>query len=333
MRRGWRILLAEKSSFSEGGITALGRLGRLDALDLTQSELSVRIPEYDVLVLRLGLRADARLLEAAVNLEVIVTPTTGLDHVDLEAAAQRGVEVLSLKGERRFLDQVHSTAEHAFTLMLALLRHIPASCEAVKNYQWRRDVFRGHELDGKTVGIIGCGRLGSMMARYCQAFGMRVLVYDPYQENLPGGIEKALTLAEVLSLGDVISLHVPLDPGTHGMISAAEFAQMKPGGILVNTARGAVVNEAALLAALESGRLAGAAVDVICDEHRIEAEQHHPLIEYARGHANLIITPHIGGATFEAVEKADLFVIEKLQNLLRIARLADDDGVLPQDFV
>ncbi len=312
-----RILLAEKSSFSEKGIAALADLGMLDALDLTQDELLARIPEVDVLVLRLGLRVDAAILAAAARLKVIVTPTTGQDHLDLTAASQKGIQVLSLKGERQFLDRVPSTAEHTFALMMSLLRKIPESFEAVKNYQWRRDVFRGRELDGKIIGLVGCGRLGTMMARYCQAFGMRVLVYDPYQKNLPEGIEKIETLGELLGRCDIVSLHVPLNAETTGLIAAPEFAQMKPGAVLINTARGAVVAETALLAALESGHLAGAAVDVVCDEHRIEPEKYQPLIGYAQNHANLIITPHIGGATYEAVEKADLFVIEKLAYNLR----------------
>jgi D-3-phosphoglycerate dehydrogenase / 2-oxoglutarate reductase len=309
-----RILLAEKSSFSEQGIAALSDLGLTDALDLTHNELLARIPEYDILVLRLGLRVDAEILKAAPNLKFIVTPTTGLDHIDLAVATQNEVEVLSLKGEREFLDRVPSTAEHTFALMMALLRKIPASFEAVKDYQWRRDVFRGYELDGKTIGLVGCGRLGTMMVRYCQAFGMQVLVYDPYQENLPAGIEQVDTLKELLSVSDIVSLHVHLNDETRGMISEVEFSLIKPGAVLINTARGAIVDDAALLSALENRRLAGAAVDVVSDEHQIEANKFHPLIDFSLSSENLIITPHIGGATFEAVEKADLFVIGKLMD-------------------
>jgi len=308
-----RILLAEKSSFSDRGIAALGELGAVDAFDLSQDELQARIPNYDVLVLRLGLQVNTDVIDAAPNLKFVVTPTTGLDHIDLEAANLKGIQVLSLKGEREFLDQVPSTAEHTFALMMVLLRKIPSSFDAVKDYQWRRDVFRGHELDGKIIGLIGCGRLGTMMARYCLAFGMRVLVYDPYQENLPEGIEQVETLKDLLSTSDIVSLHVHLNEETREMISEAEFGQMKPGSVLINTARGAVVNETALLQALEYKHLAGAAVDVVCDEHQIEIEKTHPLIDFARRHDNIIITPHIGGATFEAVEKADLFVIDKLR--------------------
>jgi len=150
------------------------------------------------------------------------------------------------------------------------------------------------------------------MVGYAQAFHMPVLVYDPYQTELPDGIERVESLAELLSRSDIVSLHVHLNAETEGMIGAEAFAQMRPGAILLNSARGAVVDEAALIAALQSGHLAGAALDVICNEHEVFPGGHHALIEYARQHDNLILTPHIGGATFESVEKADLFVIEKL---------------------
>ena len=311
-----RILLAEESSFSQVGIRALENLGELDAFDLTQDDLTERIGTYDVLVLRLGLRADRQVIANGKNLKVIVTPTTGIDHIDLQAADEFGVALLCLKGERDFLDQVYATAEHTFGLLLAVVRKIPAAFDSVKHYQWRRDVYRGRELDGKTIGIIGCGRLGSMVVRYAKAFGMHVIVYDPYQENLPKGIEQVDSLDLLLGESDIVSVHVPLNKDTRHLLSEREFSQMREGAYLVNTSRGAIIDEKALLRALQSGHLAGAAVDVICDEHLVENEKENPLIEYAKAHDHLIITPHIAGATQESVEKADLFVIDKLKNWL-----------------
>lgn len=307
-----RILLAEKSSFSHKGIQSLQQLGQLEAADLSQRELEARIGDYDVLVLRLGLRVDPAVLANAARLRAIVTPTTGTDHIDLAAAEHAGVAVLSLKGEREFLDQVYATAEHSFALLFSLVRHIPSAFEAVKRYDWRRDLYRGHELAGKVIGLVGCGRLGTMMVRYAQAFHMPVLVYDPYQKQLPAGVEQVAQLDVLLQRSDIVSLHVPLNDETEAMLGADAFAQMRSGALLINTARGAVVDEAALLAALQSGKLAGAALDVVCDEHLIARGARNALIEYAKTKDNLILTPHIGGATFESVEKADLFVIRKL---------------------
>jgi D-3-phosphoglycerate dehydrogenase len=307
-----RILLAEKSSFSMRGINALAELAPTDAYDLTQEQLPEVVKAYDVLIVRLGLKVDETVLAAGKGLRVVGTPTTGLDHVDVAAAGRRKIAILSLRGERDFLDRVYATAEHSFALLLSLVRRIPAAFAAVKDYEWRRDLYRGSELNGKVLGIVGCGRLGTMVARYGVAFGMRVLVYDPYQPDLPPGVETCTSLPDLLSRSEIVSLHVPLSEETRGMLSEPAFNCMQPGAILVNTARGAVVDEAALLRALESGRLAGAALDVLCDEYELGKGRDHRLIEYARTHENLIITPHIGGATQESIEKADLFLAQKI---------------------
>ncbi len=306
-----RILVAERSSFSEKGLQALEALAPTTALDLSQSELAKAICDYQVLFVRLGLRVDGEVIQAAPNLRAIATPTTGLDHIDLETTAQRNITVLSLKGERAFLETVFSTAEHTFALLLALVRRIPQAVQAVEHYEWRRDLFRGKELNGKILGILGYGRLGSMVARYGYAFGMHILAYDPYAAHFADFVQPCQSLAELLSQADILSLHVDLRPETTALIDQRAIDQMKKGAILVNTSRGAVVDEQALLKALESGRLAGAALDVLANEAAIRPGTPHPLIEYARTHNNLIITPHIGGASQEAIEKADLFLIEK----------------------
>jgi len=311
-----RILVAEKSSFSQRGLQSLAEIAPVEALDLTQAQLAQAVPGYEVLVVRLGLQVDQQVLSAGAALRLVGTPTTGLDHIDLQAAQERGIAVLSLKGERAFLDQVYATAEHTYALLLSLVRRIPAAFEAVQRYEWRRDLYRGSELNGKALGIVGCGRLGSMVARYAAVFGMRVLVYDPYQPRLPQGAVAYPTLAELLAQCDVVSLHVPLNPETEGMFSAEQFSLLRPGAILINTARGAVLDEAALLNALESGQLAGAALDVMCNEPSLGQGAANPLIEYARLHDNLIITPHIGGATQESIEKADLFIARKISEYL-----------------
>ncbi len=310
------ILIAERSSFSERGLQALEALAPTTALDLTQAELSKAISDYEVLFVRLGLRVDSEVMRAASNLLVIATPTTGLDHIDLEAARQRKIAVLSLKGERAFLETIFSTAEHTFALLLALVRQLPRAIHAVKLYEWRRDIFRGRELNGKTLGVVGCGRLGSMVARYGIAFGMRVLAYDPYATHFPTAVQPCRTLQELLSQADIVSLHVDLRPETTALIDENALAHMKKGAILINTSRGAVIDEQALLKALESGHLAGAALDVLANEAAIQQGTPYPLIEYARTHDHLIITPHIGGASQEAIEKADLFLIEKTRRFL-----------------
>ena len=313
-----RILIAEKSSFSENGLDAFSQIAPTDAFDLTQEQLVKKIVGYDILIVRLGLRVDKSVLAAGRDIRIIGTPTTGLDHIDLVTSEKRGIVVFSLKGERAFLDQVYATAEHTIALLLSLIRHVPSAFKAAKNYNWRRDLFRGTELNGKVLGIVGCGRLGSMVARYTAAFGMDVLGYDPYQPDLPIGVNRCENLAELLSSSDIVSIHVPLNQETCGMFSEREFNSMRPRAILINTSRGSILDESALLHALETGKLAGAALDVLDDEMQVNEHRNHPLIEYARSHENLIITPHIGGATYESVEKADLFIAQKIKEYLNI---------------
>lgn len=312
-----RILLAEKSSFSTRGVQAFSRIAPTDALDLTQDQLRDAVKDYDILVVRLGLHVDKSVLVAGQRIRVVGTPTTGLDHIDLEAARERNVAVLSLKGESAFLDEVYGTAEHTFALLLSLIRQIPSAFQAVKDYTWRRDLYRGTELYGKVLGIVGFGRLGRMVYQYGLAFGMKVLVYDPYQRTLPDGIEACASLKDLLVASDVISLHIPLNADTEGMFSDEHFALIRPGSVLINTSRGQIIDEAALLRALQSKSLAGAALDVLRDEHLLDRDKTNPLIEYACNHANLIITPHIGGATQESVEKADLFLANKIAQFLK----------------
>jgi D-3-phosphoglycerate dehydrogenase len=311
-----RILVAEKTSFSVKGLQALAEIGKLAAFDVPQAELASAVQEYDILVVRLGLRVDAAVLEAGARLLGVGTPTTGLDHIDLQTASRRGIPIWSLKGERGFLDQEFATAEHTFALLLSLVRRIPSAFASVLEGEWRRDLYRGSELNGKTLGILGCGRLGTMVARYGLGFGMQVLAHDPYLAAFPPGVEPVSSLDELLARSDVFSIHVPLNDETRGMIAAPQFARLHPGALLVNTARGAVVAEDALLQALASGLLAGAALDVLEDEHLLAAQPERPLIAWARTHDNVILTPHIGGATFESVEKADLFLAGKIRSFL-----------------
>jgi len=249
----------------------------------------------------------------APRLRAIVSPTTGLDHIDLGAAAERDIRVFSLAGERTFLRGVHSSAEHTFALLLSLVRYIPAAVESVRRYEWRPDRYRGRELSGKKLGLVGCGRIGVKVAGYARAFGMRVLGYDPHRQPWPRGIERRISLEMLLKNSDVLSIHVPLTDQTTGMIGVRQLHLLPPGAILINTARGRVINERALVEHLERGHLAGAAVDVLSNEPLLKG-QRHPLIEYARTHDNLLITPHIAGATHEAVERTDLFVVRRFRD-------------------
>lgn len=283
-----------------------------------QEQLISRLGQkaYEALFVKLGLAYDATVFDAAPSLKYIVTPTTGLDHIDTVEAEKRGIQVLSLKGETAFLNTIKSTAEHTWAILLALVRNIPAAVQDVRNQGWRREPFLATELNGKKLGIIGYGRLGRMVAQYGVAFGMEVIVYDnnPAQlTGLPEGIQ-SVSLEKLLAESQVISLHIPSNTANYHFLEDGKIALMEKLPLLINTSRGEVVDQDALLRALYSGTISGAAIDVIEGdsvwEDTIPADQ--PLLEYARDNENLLITPHMGGYAIESIENTRLFMAQKL---------------------
>ncbi len=312
-----RILCGEPQNYSVAGLDAVRAIADLDAEPLTQAAFAERAPAYDVLMVRLQLKVTKEMLAAAPRLRAILTPTTGLNHIAMDVADEQGVEVFHLRGHTDFLRTITSTAEHTWGLLLALVRNTPVAFDAVKAGTWVQRPYRGRELKGKRLGILGHGRLGSIVGQYGAVFGMQVLTYDPYIDAVPDPVVRVETLEDLFAQSDVLSVHVPLNTETEGMIGAAELAHLPKGAFVVNTARGEIIDEVALCAALESGQIAGVAVDVLGQEHRIPGHGH-VLIDYARQHTNVVITPHIGGAAWEAIEQTDLYIIRRF-----IARLTE----------
>ncbi len=305
------ILVTESDHFSPQAQSRLQQLGRVTFANLDRSGLLASVTDAEVLWVRLRHKIDAEVLEAADRLRFIATPTTGLNHIDLPLARRRGVEVISLRGETDFLKEVRATAELAVGLMLASIRNLTAATDHVLGGGWDRDRFRGGELHEKTIGIVGFGRLGRLVAKYLSAFDVRLLATDPREpDDLPDNVQM-VSLDSLLEQSDIVSLHVNLCDETFGMFGPNQFARMKPGARLINTARGELVDETALLDSLRSGRLAGAALDVLCDE-RSSGMEGSELVRYVKEHANLIITPHLGGCTVESMAKTEIFLAEKL---------------------
>ena len=305
-----RILIAEPLDFSPRAAAILSHSADVDLRSTPSDRLAQAFQEYDAVWIRLAARITADLLGSRPRTRVLAVPTTGLDHIDLDACRERNISVVSLRGETEFLKNVRATAELTLALSLALLRNIPAAYASVLSGEWKRDHFRGHELYERTVGIVGVGRLGTIVAGYFRALGARVLGYDPRPDFPHDAVERVLSLPELLASCDVVCLMVKYDDSTRHLLGTQEFAGMKPGAILVNTSRGGVVDESAMLAALESGRLAGAALDVLDDEPHITLQ--HRVVQYARQHANVLLVPHIGGNTFESFEKTETFLAKKL---------------------
>ena len=307
-----RILIAEPRDFSPAALAMLKQVGQVDLIEVKKGDLEKACCDYDVLWFRLGFKIDAVDLPESPRCRIIVCPATGLDHIDEAACHAKGIRILSLRGEADFLRSVRATAELTIGLALALLRKIPQAQAHVRAGGWVRDLFQGQELFGKTVGIAGMGRLGKLCAQYFQAFGCRVLGYDPLEFEV-AGVENCPSLEYLVSRSDIISIHINYVAENHHLFNDTVLATFKTGSVLINTARGALVDSQALLRQLESGHLSGAALDVIENEH---AHSDSVLIEYARQHANLLITPHIGGNTRESFEKTELFLAQKLKTCL-----------------
>ncbi len=309
-----RILNTIGEKYSERGKEILGQLGQVDYLSLTQNQLLEIADKYNVIFVGLGLNLNKEFFDKAKNLKIIVTATTGLDHIDVEYAKQKGVEILSLRGENEFLNSITGTAELSFGLIISLLRYIPWSFDDVKNYKWNRESFRGYNLAGKTLGVVGVGRLGRMLVRYGKAFGMNVIANDPHA----GDIEcEKVSFDELIGRSDIISIHVHLSRETENMFNLEVFGKMKPNAFLINTSRGKIVNEDDLLIVLKDKKIAGYGTDVLADELDFDKNfSNHPLVEYAKNNKNVIILPHTGGMTYESREMTDVFMAEKLKRFL-----------------
>ncbi len=272
---------------------------------LDKDELASIIGDYDGLAIRSATKVTAKLLEQAARLKVVGRAGIGVDNVDIPAATARGVIVMNTP----FGNSI-TTAEHAIALMFALARQLPAADQSTQAGKWEKNRFMGVEITGKVLGIIGCGNIGSIVAERAVGLRMRVIAFDPFlspERAMDLGVEK-VDLDDLLARADVITLHTPMTPQTRNILSAANIAKTKKGVRIVNCARGGLIDEAALREALDSGHVAGAAIDVFA----VEPAKENPLF----GHPNVICTPHLGASTNEAQENVALQVAEQMSDYL-----------------
>ncbi|SKR80726.1 phosphoglycerate dehydrogenase [Mycobacteroides abscessus subsp. abscessus] len=264
--------------------------------------LLAAVPEADALLVRSATTVDAEVLAAGTKLKIVARAGVGLDNVDVKAATARGVLVVNAP-----TSNIHSAAEHAVTLLLATARQIPAADASLKAHTWKRSSFNGTEIFGKTVGVVGLGRIGQLFAQRLAAFGTHIVAYDPYVSAARAaqlGIE-LLTLDELLGRADFISVHLPKTPETAGLIGKEALAKTKPGVIIVNAARGGLIDEAALADAIRSGHVRGAGLDVFSTEPCTDS----PLFELDQ----VVVTPHLGASTSEAQDRAGTDVAASVQ--------------------
>jgi D-3-phosphoglycerate dehydrogenase len=292
-----RVLVRE--SIADAGVDLLR--SRFDVDVDGDSALEEIIDRYDAIVVRSATKLTADVLERAERLKVIGRAGVGVDNVDVEAATRRGIIVANAPEST-----VVSAAEHTVGLLVALARNIPQAHAALKQGRWERSAYGGVELAGKTLGVLGFGRIGQQVARRALGLGMRVLAYDPYvaaERFRELGAERVETPEEVYATSDFLTLHLPLTQETRGSLDAAAFAGMRDGVRIVNAARGALVDEDALLDALHSGKVGGAALDVFSQE-----PYSGPLLELD----NVVATPHLAASTGEAQDRAGVIVAEQV---------------------
>lgn len=252
------------------------------------------------------------LLNKASSLEVICTSSTGTTHIDLEAAEEMDIDILSLKDEQELLQKIPSTAELAIGLMFAGVRNIPQCWDSVRDGNWDYNQFIGRQMDHLTVGIIGYGRLGSMFAEFCRPYGGEILAYDPYVNVTESWVDQVDNLEKILKECHVISLHVHVSNKTEDLIDKSKLLKMRSDVVLINTSRGEIVDEEALISFLEQNPDAYYATDVITDEVQNKSENKFRQWAISEGESQTLITPHVGGITKEATQVAWCHAAEQL---------------------
>jgi len=308
-----KVLVSDK--LAQEGIDILKQVADVDVnTGLSEGQLCEIIGDYDALVVRSGTQVTAKVLEAAKKLQIVGRAGVGVDNVDVPVATERGVIVVNSPGGNTI-----AAAEHTVAMLLALSRNIPQAYESMRRKQWNRSQFTGNEVYKKTLGILGLGKIGQEVAKRCQSFGMKTIAYDPFissEAASAAGVE-LVDLDECLKRSDYLTLHLPKNKETLGMIGSAQFEMMKDGVRIVNVARGGIIEDYALIAALKSGKVAGAAIDVFEKEPPDFSSE---LFELP----NVVTTPHLGASTEEAQTNVAIDVAEQIVDVFegRSARAA-----------
>lgn len=309
-----KILHLEAENYSKLSLSKLRKLGELDCLSpKNEAELEEILNKklYNVIIVSIGFLFDKNRLNNQTQLKYIISPTTGLNHIDLKFCEEAGIKIISLKGEDKFLSTITSTAEHTWSLLLALTRNVISANQHVINGGWNRTLFLGSELYGKTIGIIGYGRLGKIVSKYATAFGMKRVAYDISRDKVPTGLYK--DFETLLSVSDVIILLASYSNENADLIGMDEIKKLKQGCFFINTSRGEMVDENALIFGLRKGIIKAAALDVLKEDSnwKTESPQNNLLIDYSLKSNNLLITPHIGGYGESSICRTRSFIIKK----------------------
>jgi D-3-phosphoglycerate dehydrogenase len=320
-----RVLVSEKVGDSAFDLLNVAGFDVEDGAGWTREELEQRIGDFEGILIRSATQLDAPLIARATNLRVIARAGVGVDNIDVTAATHAGIVVANAPRSN-----IVTAAEHTMALLLALARNIPQAHGSLTAGKWERSKFSGTELMDKTLGVLGFGRIGQLVATRARAFGMRVVAYDPYvaaERYANSGVEKMDTSEALYAEADFITIHLPNTPETKGWLDADAFSKMRDGVRILNVARGTLIVDEDLQAALDSGKVAGAALDVFQSEPITE----HPLF----GYPNVIVTPHLGASTAEATDRAGYQAAEQVVAALQggsVTTAVNVPAIAPEDM-
>ncbi len=302
-----RVVIADK--LGDAGIALLASSPEIHVVNLAgkaREELEAALTTAEALIVRSETKVTAEMIAKAPNLKVVARAGIGVDTIDVAAATKRGIAVMNAPGANTV-----SAAEHAIALLLSLLRHIPEAAETMRQGGWDRKRFEGSELRGKTLGVVGLGRIGGYVAQVAHAFGMTIIAYDPFvaPQRAVEHQARLLPIEQLLQEADIITLHVALTDETRHLLNAQRIKLMKPTAFLVNTARGELVDEQALVAAVKEKRIGGAAIDVF-------AEEPLPKDSPLRGLERVLLTPHLAASTSEAQKRVAIEICTAVREAL-----------------
>ncbi len=311
-----KLLCPDPKIFSTEALKLIKEKFSSNIKDLTQNNFNKIGKNYNIIFTRFTKYIGSEIMSKDTKVRYILTPTTNPeDYIDLNLARKRKIKIFSLKNDGAFLKSVPATAEHTFLLILALSRNLIEATKSTALKKWDPVDFKGQELKGKTLGIVGFGRLGKKVASFAKTFEMNVIFYDKKKLNNKK-FRKISSIYKLVSMSDIITIHASLNNETFHLINKKVLSRFKKNSILINTARGSIIDTNALINSLKKKKIRGVAVDLIEDEFFVYKKKKDPLLNYAKKNSNVLITPHIGGFTEESVKKTDLFILKKFYYFL-----------------
>ena len=313
-----KVLITEPDFYSDKFLNQCPRDWEITKLNIVSNKNFIHKlnkEKFEIIFVKIGLAINRSVIDIQPNLKLIVTPTTGLDHIDLKYSEIKKIKVISLKNDIKFLSSITSTAEHAWMLALALQRKLLDAVNIVKDGKWERESLSIYQFKDKTIGIVGYGRLGKILSKYGKAFKMNVIAND-VKESIKSVRVKLVSLENLMSKSDIVIIVASYQNGQPPIISSKELSLAKKRPIIVNVSRGGVVNEEAILAALDNKQISGYACDVVSDDSNWDNEKkiNNKLIDAFKKNKNIIITPHIGGYSKDAIKSTREYILKKTIN-------------------